>query len=137
MTDQPVTASAAQRRIFDAVVRFIAEHGYAPRPAQLQRFLQDTSMTMVWRHMKALEQNGALVLDGKAYRPNRRDLQHYSRGFGDAAEHFRARVHEALAEHGTPEATIAEILAVFDDEIPQEPSHDAQDEAEAPADPGA
>lgn len=125
MIENPVTASAAQRKVFEAVTAFIAAHGYAPRPVQLQRFMGDLSTTMTWRHMKALERSGALVKEGGGYRPNRRALAHYGRGFADAAQHYRARVHEAMAEHGIPEATTAAILAVFDDEIPEEPSDEA------------
>lgn len=127
MIEQPVTASIAQRKVFDGVVAFIAKHGYAPRPIQLQRFMDDLSVTMIWRHMRALEQGGALVKEGGTYRPNRRSLAHYTRGFGDAAQHYRGRVRESMAEHGVPEATTDSVLTVFDDEIPQEPSDEAPD----------
>jgi hypothetical protein len=115
-------ASTAQRRVYDAVVAFIRAKGYPPRATQLQRFIGDSlTTTTIWRHLQLLTEGKALVKDGQTYKPNRRVLDHYARGYMDAGQHFKGRVREAMVEHSIPEAAIQAVLACFEDQPPEEP----------------
>jgi len=61
--------SESQRRVYDCVVEYIDDNGYAPTVRQIGEILGYSSTATVQQHLKALVEKGFLSGAGRTLRP--------------------------------------------------------------------
>jgi len=61
----------AQRKVYDWVIAFINEHGYAPTVRQIGAALGYSSSATTQQHLKALVASGYLEGEGRTLRPGK------------------------------------------------------------------
>jgi len=64
-----IPMSESQQRVYDCVVEFIADNGYAPTIRQMGEILGYSSTATVQQHLKALVEKGYLQGAGRTLRP--------------------------------------------------------------------